>query len=146
MSGTSRSVSLRRRAPDGSFVRLSVAQVDVSSKNPTALHAVQHVGVGNGHPPAECVTGLRSLATPTADALTGTCGYDWRNAEVRRTVRYLWDPFLPGTLRGLDDAALLELVKTVGGEGPPWRPRTVTRSVVGTSEVTIEPPTGAACP
>ncbi len=115
-AGTSRIVSLRRTLPDGSLVRSSTADLDVSRRTVTLS---EHRGPGNSAPPDDCVMALRAYMAHVADgravdwtafvamddagdAIVADAGYDlWREGNHAAVVA-LWEPVLPRHLRGLD--------------------------------------------
>ncbi len=117
-SGRSRIVSLRRGLPDGTWERLSVAELQVDDGS---FDVRQHVGHGNGRPPDACgaalhdyVRRLRAGDLPWESVwpVRGTVGhlndvervggFDPYVEATRLAVQGLWDRYVPRPLRGMD--------------------------------------------
>ena len=123
LSGLSRIVSVRRPLPDGTFERLSTAELRWDG---IGIAAVQHRGAGNGEPPPEAIEALgaylRAVAADTALAgpairsprplgagvpLAVACGYDWSAPGHWETARDLWAGFMPRPMRAMDARAFI---------------------------------------
>ncbi len=123
MRGMCRVVSLRRRHPDETWARLSLAEVSLHGV--PAYEILQHVGRSNEAPPAEtqavleryldgcrrgsipCDTGAfapvpGAEGTPAARA----CGFDPRVEATRVAMARMWDRYVSVPLRGLDREAV----------------------------------------
>ncbi len=136
LSGLVRIVSLRRLGGDGTWARLSAAELSLTSTQP--FRVLQHAGAGNGPAPAEAeeallsyLDGLRSGATPhdasafapvavpDIPAHVRACGFDPAVEGTRVAVARMWDRYVPRPLRGLDAAAAEAVLATAGGRGWP---------------------------
>ena len=128
-------VSLRRHHPDGTWSRLSVAEV--SLEYPPDFEVLQHMGRGNGPAPegmdgildrylADCRAGIVECDTDgfhpvhqeEATAAARVCGFDPTVEATRLAVARMWDRWVPAPLRDLDDDALARL--DIADDGRPW--------------------------
>ncbi len=167
-----RILSLRRLDENGRWTRLSTAQVEAKGFFDQATNewvageprVVQHRGRGNAAPPqeaelalttyiADIVEGIRIIdmeglePMPTENSLAVASGFDWREGGTLVAVRALWDRYVSGTVRGIDDVTLCRLAMGLSGDGHlRWLPRTVGPDTVAAWEVDGDADSAIASP
>ncbi len=137
LDGTSRIVSIRRRGGNGSYTRLSTADLRLGDG---FVRIVQHRGRGNANPPGEAVRALDLYvsgpgAEPDLAAWTPVPGrsrsvsslYDPAVGDNMALAEEAWADFLPGQLVGIGFAGWAELAieATSWPANPAWRPEQV---------------------
>ena len=131
--GASRIVSLRRFASDGSIIRLSTAEIDVSEDSYPVL---QHLAESNSPPSPDCQAALESylaaiqsgklpvdrsaFTTPDDSDMheailhdLEAAGYDFRTPGAFERAMATWSPFLPRYARDWTPEKMLDYAKSM---------------------------------
>ncbi len=129
-----RVLSVRRVSADGNLRCMSTAY---AAWDGACIDVMEHRGRGNREPSAAATLALDAYAAwvarhpdlvdadglrpiPDGDPLRA-CGFDARDPEARSRVRDLWRGLVPGTVAGMDEAALAALARSLVGTRS-WRP------------------------